>query len=149
MITKGIITSIDYNTNECRVRLPIFEQAGNMDPVTNTATFSILPGLYNGYKVDDIVYVDFEDNQLNNPVVIGKLFISSQDERTNSVGMVNCASLSTKELTVPLTTKIVSDPSFANLLEGGACSYKTLEDIVKKLQEYEDRIATLEDKLKN
>lgn len=149
MITKGIITSIDYNTNMCTVRLPLFEQAGNVDPVVNEATFSILPGIYNGYKVDDVVYVDFEDDQLNNPIIIGKLFINSQNESANSLGMINCASLSAKALTIPSTTKIVADPSFANNLEGGPGSYKTIEDILKKLQEYEDRIARLEDKLKN
>jgi len=149
MITKGIITSIDYNTNVCQVRLPVFEPAGAVDAAINEATFSILPGLYNGYKVGDRVYVDFEDNQLNNPVVIGKLYISSEEESSDPRGMLNCANIATQELSMPVKTKIISEPSFANKLEGGACSYGTIEDIIKKLQEYEYRIAQLEEKIEN
>ena len=68
MITKGIIKSIDLLGNTCTVHLPFFETAGN-DPIIETATVSNTPGSYNGYKVGDVVYVAFEDGNMDTPVV--------------------------------------------------------------------------------
>ena len=76
MVTKGIITSIDFNGNTCKVRIPFFETAGN-DPIISDAIISNTPGVYNGYKVDDVVLVAFEDGLMNNPVVIGKLYLGA------------------------------------------------------------------------
>ena len=134
MITKGIITNIDYNTNVCQVRLPIFEQAGSTSAVINEATISTIPGLYNSYKINDIVYVAFEDNQLNSPVIIGKLYIDNATESTDPKGMLNCFSINAKELSIPLETKIIADKKSSKLLEGDINSYKTLSDIIAQLQ---------------
>ena len=73
MITKGIITAIDFKGNTCTVRMPLFENAGN-DQITGTATISNTPGSYNGYKVNDVVLVGFEDGQMDKPVILGKLY---------------------------------------------------------------------------
>lgn len=54
MIVKGIIKSIDFNGNSCVVRMPFFETAGSGE-VTCEALISNIPGIYNGYKEDDVV----------------------------------------------------------------------------------------------
>ena len=88
MVTKGIITSIDFNGNTCQVRIPFFETAGN-DPITGTAIVSNTPGSYNGYKVDDVVLVAFEDGKMHNPVIIGKLYLGAAKEKQDPRGTIN------------------------------------------------------------
>lgn len=88
MVTKGIITSIDFNGNTCQVRIPFFETAGN-DPITGTAIVSNTPGSYNGYKVGDVVLVAFEDGKMHNPVIIGKLYLGAAKEKQDPRGTIN------------------------------------------------------------
>ena len=88
MVTKGIITSIDFNGNTCQVRIPLFESAGN-DPITGTAIVSNTPGSYNGYKVGDVVLVAFEDGKMQNPVIVGKLYLGAAKEKQDPRGTIN------------------------------------------------------------
>ncbi len=109
MVTKGIITSIDFNGNTCKVRVPFFETAGN-DPIIGNAIISNTPGMYNGYKVDDVVLVAFEDGQMDNPVVIGKLYLGAEKEKADPRGSLNTESLTaSKTASVPSDTKLTAN----------------------------------------
>ena len=109
MVTKGIITSIDFNGNTCQVRIPLFETAGN-DPIISTAVVSNTPGSYNGYKVDDVVLVAFEDGKMETPVVIGKLYLGAEKEKADPRGSLNTESLvAAKTAAVPADTKLTTD----------------------------------------
>ena len=55
MLTKGIIKSINYESNEGTVRVPLFETASQHEEFVSDAVFSIVPGIYNSYKVGDVV----------------------------------------------------------------------------------------------
>ena len=54
MLAKGVINSINFSSNTCKVRIPQFETV-NSDPIILDATISITPGIYNGYKENDVV----------------------------------------------------------------------------------------------
>ena len=109
MVTKGIITSIDFNGNTCQVRIPFFETAGN-DPIIGTAIVSNTPGSYNGYKVDDVVLVAFEDGQMETPVIIGKLYLGAEKEKADPRGSLNTESLvAAKAAAVPADTKLTTN----------------------------------------
>ena len=73
MIVKGLIKTIDFTDNSCTVRLPLFETAASQGEVVLPATILIQPGMYNGYAEGDVVFVDFENDTLSRPIVIGKL----------------------------------------------------------------------------
>lgn len=73
MIFKAIIKALPQDDNKYLVRIPPLED--------NTTTEFILPALlcnqpgeYANYKVDDVVFIEFENNKLNMPVIIGKLY---------------------------------------------------------------------------
>lgn len=55
MITEGIIKTIDYNGNSCTVRIPLYETVQNLGEVVLPGKIAILPGIFNGYKPDDMV----------------------------------------------------------------------------------------------
>ena len=108
MITKGQITSIDLSGNTCSVRMPFFESAGN-DEINGVATISNTPGSYNGYKVGDVVWVAFENNLMELPVVIGKLYLGAELEKADPRGTINVeTSATSKSATIPFDTKMSS-----------------------------------------
>lgn len=84
MITKGDIVEIDYLTNTCEVRIPIFETpAKAQEKVIMTATIILPPGVSNGYVAGDKVYVGFVDNSMSSPTVLGLLYPGSTELHDN------------------------------------------------------------------
>ena len=101
MLTKAIIQNIDYTKNVCRVRIPLFENASrNVDMIEADAQINIVPGIYNSYKTGDIVFIGFEENKMEAPVVLGKLFISASTEASSYRGNVSGNSLAITDTAV-------------------------------------------------
>ena len=95
MLTKAIIQSIDYTKNMCRVRIPLFENAArNVNIIEADAQINIVPGIYNSYNTGDIVFIGFEENKMELPVILGKLFVSASTEASSHRGNVSGNSLS-------------------------------------------------------
>lgn len=86
MVTKGQIKSINSAGNRCVVRLPLFETASSSAPVEIEALVSITPGMFNNLFVNDVVFVAFEENALEQPIIIGKLYTGSVKENTTKGG---------------------------------------------------------------
>jgi len=78
MIQKGIITQLLLEENKVSVRIPIFETTGSQEVVFD-CNIMIQPGMVTGYNVDDVVYVDFENNDYEHPVVVGKLYTGNNN----------------------------------------------------------------------
>lgn len=86
MVTKAIVMSIAKNGTRCVVRMPLFENASNTSPVTAEALVSITPGLFNNLFVNDVVFVAFEENALEKPIIIGKLYRGTSYENGTKGG---------------------------------------------------------------
>jgi hypothetical protein len=94
MLTKAIIQSIDYTKNMCRVRIPLFENASrNVNMIEADAQINIVPGIYNSFKTGDVVFIGFEENKMELPVILGKLFVSASTEASSYRGNVSGNSL--------------------------------------------------------
>lgn len=89
MITKATIKKLNTNeNNHCLVFIPFLKKANDMtDDATLEATFISISGIENTYKVGDVVYVEFEDNEYSRPVIIGKLYTDKEnaDEITTTI----------------------------------------------------------------
>ncbi len=142
MVTKGIITSIDFNGNTCQVRIPFFETAGN-DQIISTAVISNTPGSYNGYKVGDVVLIAFEDGQMETPVVIGKLYLGVEKEKADPRGVLNTETLNaSKTATVPADTKLTTntDKNLPNTMN----PYANLSSIANNLNKLNTDVTYLD-----
>ncbi len=147
-IVKGLITSIDFNGNTCVVRLPLFESAANEKELLVTATFATQPGIYNGYKVNDVVYVAFENNEIDSPVVIGKLYLGADKESKDPRGAINAENLkSASPMTLPIDTHLTLDNDEARLtnvkVDGELAGYKTIADFARKLKKQDTKVGAL------
>ena len=150
MVTKGILQTIDFNGNTCTVRLPYFETASINDPIVLNATFMMVPGVYNGYKPNDVVLVAFEDGQINNPVVIGKLFLGTNNESAEPRGAIDVANLKVgQDATIPVDTKLTyaGDDKNRAAVAKDLSTYKTVADIIDGIQTQKTEIGSLNVKL--
>lgn len=82
MLTKAIIRRLNTDKdNHFRVYIPLLRKANNTEEdATLDATLIYIRGLENTFKVGDIVFIDFENNQYSNPVILGLLYLGKEDE---------------------------------------------------------------------
>jgi hypothetical protein len=92
------------------------------------AQFSIVPGVYNSYKTGDVVFISFEENKMELPVILGKLFVSASAEASSHRGNLSGNSLSITD-TAQLPYSTVFD--YSNISRNSSL-YKNL-DTPKKL----------------
>lgn len=119
MITKAIILSRNINTNTYTVRVPFLESSG-INPGKMTATLACNPGITEEYKVDDVVYVNFEDHRPDKVVIIGKLYVDNLEPR----GSANFEGLNvSKSVSLPKNTTVAG---------------KSLSDLLNKVQNMEE-----------
>lgn len=122
MLMKALIKQLpDIGSNIFKVRVPYLEDNTKTEIVLN-ATYCITPGIYDGLSVDDCVFIDFEEDQLEKPVILGKLYINSM-EQANTKIVTNNLNV-TESVTLPDSTKIgdfgiKEFTSFAQLTPGG------------------------------
>lgn len=149
MVTKAIIRSINGAANRCIVRMPLFETASNSTPVEAEALVSITPGLFNNLVVGDVVFVAFEENALEKPIIIGKLFKGTANENNvrGGAGILDTLKVRTAA-TIPCSTlyeypaSIRKDYKDLETPKKTADYIKWLERLTKKL------VAQLDDQFK-
>lgn len=104
MLTKAIILGRKQGTNKYTVRIPYFESAGGRQSIFD-ATLCITPGVTESYKKDDVVFVGFEDHEINNVIILGKLYLPN--DNSTSRGFANLDALEVNgEVKLPKNTTI-------------------------------------------
>lgn len=84
ILTKAFITELPgEDSNLFKVRVPLMEDNTEGDAIFDATCLSI-PGIYNTLQVGDCVYVDFEDDEITNAVIMGKLM--SEEETPSGDG---------------------------------------------------------------
>ena len=132
MLVKGEIQTIDFESNSCTVRMPIFETVSGGTKAIATAIFAITPGIFDSYKEGDIVIVGFERDLVDNPYIVGKLYTGLNTEaRDKYRGSINCETLSVKNAaTLPTSTKLVDYQDLLNTTDGNTSKTRTVADII-------------------
>lgn len=122
MITVGIIKDKYYDNDTLiyKVDLPVFKSPGYIEsPLTSTiidSTASVSPGTYEPYNIEDYVYIGFVNNELGQPVILGKI-AKKYNEKTDSSALNYINSLNvTNSAILPKDIKI-GDITYDDLLK--------------------------------
>ena len=104
MITKGIVEEVlEY---KAKVRIPIYDSipgskySSNSSELTS-ATICSLPNINYIVSKGDIVWISFEDDDLNKPIILGHLY--------RAKGNISTPGLTLSTLTTTSTTKLNED----------------------------------------
>ena len=128
MLTQGEIRSIEYESNTCTVRIPIFETVQMDSQVVIPARFAVPPGVFNGYSVGDVVWLGFELEAPEYPVVLGRIYQGARMDKGKSNGVIQANSL--RVTGVAANATLPKNTTFAGLPPG----YGDILSIAKKLQ---------------
>ncbi len=133
MITVGIIKEkyYDKDTLIYKVDLSIFKSPGvkesNLTTTIIESTASVAPGTYEPYNIEDKVYVGFVNNELNQPVILGKIAKRLNDkDNSSSLNKINSLNV-TNSAILPKNIKI-GDITYKDL-------YNAITYVKLKLQE--------------
>lgn len=102
MLVKGIVEKIDSSGYFAYVRIPQIHRMPN-DPLgisteeLDKAKILCSPGLIPSYKIGDIVYVDFENDEIDSPVITGLLSRNEAFESTGTLVGETLVNIATKE----------------------------------------------------
>ena len=113
MILKAIIESTNLD-NQYRIRIPKYHQIDGVSTATpiNQLPFASVcyqPGIIPNYSIGDVVYIDFENDDLSQPIILGKLLC----QRSYTETSVSDATL--RSLTVQVDTQLSEDTTISDI----------------------------------
>lgn len=87
---KAFIVSVENNGYQYKVRIPVYHKIKNTQGAVSDenlplATVCTLPSISPYYQVGDVVWVGFENNEVDNPVILGLLF---RKEKTSAISEI-------------------------------------------------------------
>lgn len=87
-MVKAIIEKVENNGYLYRVRIPVYHKIENTPGGTKSADLPVAtvctsPGILPSYQVGDVVWVEFENNELGKPVIVGLLYRSEMSESSS------------------------------------------------------------------
>jgi hypothetical protein len=140
LITKAIIQNVDYTGNKCLVRIPLFETASSKSEVEVTALINIPPGIFNNLYPGDIVFVGFEENAIEKPIILGKLYRGANFETNARGGNGNFDHLKVfTSAAIPSSTLFVYPEATAKFYQ----EYNTPKKLADKIMENTELINKL------
>ena len=124
MIQKGIVKEVQHAENRIIVRITLYETAGGNEALFSCVTAN-QPGIINGYTEVYIVFVDFENNSLDYPVIVGNLYRGLNEIKSRS-GFVGDS------------INVVGSSKFSTDFQVGEISYRDLLSLKKYLNLVEE-----------
>ena len=88
MIYRAIINSLEDNGYQAKIRIPYLDRASTVAGALSqfnlyTACISTVPGCYPTYIPGDVVFVDFEQDDMSRPIIIGALYRQDMLSKVN------------------------------------------------------------------
>lgn len=131
MLVKGIIETIDNSGYSAKVRVPIYNKLqtdldGTPTKDLDTAAIASLPGISPGYKVGDVVIVDYENDDVGTPIITGLLHCENQSSSTSDI---NCNTLNVNiNYALPnASNEPVGNTTNSSAITAGASSESTID----------------------
>ena len=116
MVTKGIIKKLpETGSNYFYVQIPYLVKANDdINSVLFPATAVCLAGIDNNYNVGDVVFIAFEEDQFDKPVIVGKMWLNGTTKKSTVNGIMNTLVVENK--TQLNGTVIINGKNVNNLL---------------------------------
>ena len=148
MLTKAIIKETNrIGSNKYLVYIPLLQLANQTESdAIYEATLCSDDCVNNSFKVGDIVFVDFEDNRYEKPVIQGKLFINDGSKEISSQAIFKTLKVSEKvELDGDV---IINGKDYSDLFRGlknllDSSDNISIANIVQGLSQISDNIGEL------
>ena len=138
IMTRGIIVELPTPPdNHFKVEIPLMSDNTTNEAIFN-ATLCESPGSYNGFEVGDVVVVHFLDHEMNDAIIMGKLYTSIPEEDKAFILANRLKITNTVEL--PKDTRIGDSNlgdiaqavlNVSNVIGNGSLDPNTLRDFVK------------------
>ncbi len=92
MIIKAIIEDLpEQDDNHYTIRIPFLEDH-TKNQVNFKALLSHTPGIYDSYQIGDVVFISFENEKLDMPIILGKLYTPWDIVKIGSANFSNISS---------------------------------------------------------
>lgn len=151
MLTKAIIKQLnELDNNKFLVYIPLLKLATqSVEEATLEATLCSEDSISNSLRVGDVVFVDFEDNRYNKPVIQGKLF--NKNNETNKQSQAYFRTLTVEEKTELKGDLYIDGINMKDILIGLKELLKSsgglsILDISSEVESLKNRIDKLENK---
>lgn len=144
MVTKAYIQEV-LTPYSVRVRIPLYHKINNVsgaisDTLLPVAYLCTPPNIKVDPKVNDVVIVTFEEDDLSKPIVIGYLYSSKSFKSTINI---ECETLTTTEETILSKDTQIGDIKYENLV----CLQNQKENIPDTLKSINSSISHLKNEL--
>jgi hypothetical protein len=146
LITKAIVQSISADGTRCKVRMPLFESSASSAPIEAEALVNIAPGVFNNIEVGDRVFIGFEENAMEKPIILGKLFRGADVEGRirGGGGVFNTLKVSS-DAVLPAATSFTFPASAVEAYKD-LKTFKNIADYIKWLESFTKKnITQIED----
>jgi hypothetical protein len=116
--------------------MPLFETSASAAPVEAEALVNITPGVFNNLAVGDRVFIAFEENAMEKPIIIGKLFRGANIEGNirGGGGVFNTLKVNS-DATLPASTGFAF-PANINSAYTNFRTPKNIADYIKWLESF-------------
>jgi hypothetical protein len=114
--------------------MPLFETSAYSAPIEAEALVNITPGIFNNLAVGDRVFIAFEENAIEKPIILGKLFRGADIEGSirGGGGVFNTLKVNS-DATIPSSTLFVF-PANAQTSYKDFTTPKDIADYIKWLE---------------
>ncbi len=143
MITKATVEKV-LNDKTYQVRIPIIDKAKKSSLTNNILSTAVISSQINcplNFRVGDIVFVDFEEDNYNKPVILGSLYTGTN---TKTKPTVNLNSIKvTDSAILSKSTAIGNNIKYENILslkDSKESIQKQLNETASTLSEYKEKI---------
>jgi hypothetical protein len=143
LITKAYITEI-LDKKTVKVRIPLYNKIAGVagstpDSELSNATLCYPSGVIPNYKINDVVFVQFEDNYLDKPIILGKLKSTTSGTEDGILPDIYCDNFKSTGKTILSEDTTIGEIDYTTI----KCLKNTKNNIKQSFSDVDKQIADI------